>query len=117
MAFNPITYQGLSDLPQIAKGVRNVARGVVEGSKQFKPFFSELSQNAPKIKSFAKDVIEDIKTTGQQYKELQKIKNSTTDPDAIVNRVKDIDDLKDTWKSNSIPNIRDNGDLYDFLQI
>jgi hypothetical protein len=83
MALNPLTYQAISALPEIVKGVGTLA-------SKAKPLANEIIQNAPKIKNFAKDVAGDIGNTIDDVRDIQGKKDYVrTNADVDLNRASD----------------------------
>ena len=102
MAFNPLTYQALPALSKIA------AKTIV-GAKNLPQNISKLSETvsevAPKVKQFGKDVAGNIGDTYDRLKYLQNIKTDKTGE--LTGLVNNIDNVRDTSFNRLPTNIND----------
>ena len=111
-------YAPIMDTVEMLPAIGPVSKTIGEGLNASGEFvgkgFEYAANQVPKVANFAKDVVGDIGTIGKQYSQLQKIKNSTTAPDALVNKVGGVDYFKSYYNSR-IPTLQDQNDLYQLL--
>jgi len=105
MAFNPLTYQALPALS-------NIAAKTIVGAKNLPQNISKLSKIAPKVKQFGKDVAGNI---GDTYDRLKYLQNVKTDKNGeLTELIKGIDDAiyySASDNNSQIFRIQDAGDL------